>query len=233
MSSSKTFSLDTAYLPQLTSSRSMWNLWQEYQYLGEAGFDWISGSAIFGNPLTRTVLVAGSYLAWNWANYPFFVANHEAGHGARIIAMHGAPTYYWNNGGANATIFSFIGIGFAVPSNAVRQVVPALSKGQTVARPWLGVSVGQATDGTGALLGSIVAGGPAADAGLRVGDVVESIDGKPVNDSTDLVQIVNGDHVGQTLELKVRRAGKQVTVKVTVGTRPKTSATTSGGGTTP
>jgi len=138
-------------------------------------------------------------------------------------------------GGSNGNV----GIGFAVPSNDVRQVAPALAKGQTVAHPWLGVSVGASeADGTGALIGSITPGGPAAAAGLRVGDVVLSIDGKAIADSSDLVQSVNADRVGQRITIKVKRDGKEVTVTATVGTRPNTPAQTTSstggrGGVTP
>jgi len=110
--SAKTISLDSGYVPQATTNRSMWNLWQEYQYFGESGFDALNKTALFGNPVTRALLAAGSYLAWNWANYPFFVANHELGHGTRVISMRGSPTYTWNTGPGNVSIFTFIGLGF-------------------------------------------------------------------------------------------------------------------------
>src|SRR5262249_17411964 len=74
-----------------------------------------------------------------------------------------------------------VGIGFAVPSNTARQVVPVLERGDKVAHPYLGVSTGDATNGSkGAQIGTVSPGGPAEAAGLQSGDVILSIDGKPI-----------------------------------------------------
>jgi putative serine protease PepD len=64
-----------------------------------------------------------------------------------------------------------VGVGFAVPSNTVREVVPRLQRGETISRPYLGLSTGERPGG-GAAVVEAVPGGPAARAGLRPGDVV-------------------------------------------------------------
>src|SRR4051794_10741160 len=78
-----------------------------------------------------------------------------------------------------------VGIGFAVPSNTVRQIVPRLSKGQTVAHPYLGVSTTEAPPGkTGALV--TAARGPASRAGIHQGDVIVTVGGKRIEHPDDV-----------------------------------------------
>jgi putative serine protease PepD len=117
-----------------------------------------------------------------------------------------------------------VGIGFAVSSNTVRQVVPGLKLGKKIEHPWLGVSIGISTSGKGALIAKATPGGPAANAGIQAGDVIESVNGKAIADSTDLAVTVNTEKVGEKVEVKYTRGGKEQTASVTVGTRPETAA---------
>jgi putative serine protease PepD len=120
-----------------------------------------------------------------------------------------------------------VGIGFAVSSNTVRQVIPALAKGQTIARAWLGISSQPAANGTGAALTEVVSGGPAENGGLEPGDVVLSIDGKQIREFSDISRAVNNHQPGDEIDVKVRRAtsGEVQTQEVTLGTRPQTPGT--------
>jgi putative serine protease PepD len=119
-----------------------------------------------------------------------------------------------------------VGIGFAVSSNTVRQVIPALAKGQTIARAWLGITSQPAAGGTGAALTEITPGGPAERGGLQAGDVVLGIDGKQIREFSDISRAVNGHQPGDEIDVKVRRGGGQVQIqKVTLGTRPPTPIT--------
>jgi putative serine protease PepD len=102
-----------------------------------------------------------------------------------------------------------VGIGFAVPSNTVRQVLPALAAGKTVKHAWLGIQTGSASasGSGGAQVSSVATGGPADDAGLRPGDVITSIDGRPIDDPTELSTVLNGKAPGDTISLTVQRGG--------------------------
>ncbi len=114
-----------------------------------------------------------------------------------------------------------VGIGFAVSSNTVRQVIPALAKGKTIDRAWLGISSQPASGGTGAALTEVVSGGPAEQGGLAAGDVVLAIDGKEIREFSDISRAVNNHQPGDEIDVKVRRGGGQVeSQNVTLGTRP-------------
>jgi putative serine protease PepD len=120
-----------------------------------------------------------------------------------------------------------LGIGFAVPSNTVRQVVPILKKGGTIKRAYLGVQTSSpdpGRGGTGAQVASVVPSGPASRGGLQVGDIIKSIGGKRVVDSTQLSIIVSQKTPGDQVSVVVDRNGTTRTIQVTLGTRPAGTA---------
>jgi len=123
-----------------------------------------------------------------------------------------------------------VGIGFAVPSNTVRQVVPQLERGQRVRRPYLGVSTGPASSGAaGAVVRDVTSGSPAARAGLRPssapdgagGDVIVSVAGKPVRRPDDVVAAISDRSPGDRVEIEVTRDGVKRTVTVELADRPE------------
>jgi len=118
-----------------------------------------------------------------------------------------------------------LGIGFAVPANTARQVVPILEKGGTIKRAYLGVETQPTPQGTGAQIASLVPGGPAQSAALHVGDVIKSIDGKKIVDSTQLSTLVSAKTPGDQVAVVVDRGGVSRTVQVTLGTRPASTST--------
>jgi Do/DeqQ family serine protease len=124
-----------------------------------------------------------------------------------------------------------VGIGFAVPSNMARQVMDQIEKNGKVSRGYLGASLSNVTPELaphlglksgeeGAYLASIAAGGPAAKAGLQMGDVVVAIDGKPVHNSDDLTMDVINHAPGSSVSLDIVRNGQPMKINVTLGTRP-------------
>ncbi len=111
-----------------------------------------------------------------------------------------------------------VGIGFAVSANTVREVLPRLSRGERIERPFLGVA--SAPHAGGAEVGEVTPGGPADEAGLRAGDVIVSIDGRSVRDPEDVADAVSDHEPGDRVEVVVERDGTQRAIEVELGTRP-------------
>jgi putative serine protease PepD len=118
-------------------------------------------------------------------------------------------------GGGNGSV----GIGFAVPANTVRDVLPQLERGAAPEHAYLGVSTAPAQDG-GAQVGEATSGGPAAEAGIRPGDVITSVDGDRVQDPDDVAAAIEDDKPGDKVEVTVQRGGSEQTIEVTLGQRP-------------
>jgi putative serine protease PepD len=116
-----------------------------------------------------------------------------------------------------------VGIGFAVPSNTARQVVPRLKQGQTIDRPWLGVVTGRVspTSPDGAVVRSVRPGGPGQRGGLQVGDVIVGMNGRRVDDPADVSAAIRGQAPGDTVTVQVQRDGRPVTIDVELGKRPR------------
>jgi putative serine protease PepD len=113
-----------------------------------------------------------------------------------------------------------VGVGFAVPANTVREVVPRLAGGQTIDRPYLGVTT--AAGSSGVEVQAVTAGGPAERAGLRAGDVVVSVNGHEVSEPGDVTDALDGSEPGDSVEVEVERDGDRERLDVTLGTRPAT-----------
>jgi putative serine protease PepD len=111
-----------------------------------------------------------------------------------------------------------VGVGFAVPSNTVREVLPALSRGQRIDRPFLGVTTAAHPDG--AEIVSVTAGSPADDAGLAAGEVITRVDGRTVRSPDDVAQAISADKPGDTVQVELTDGAQDRTVDVQLGTRP-------------
>jgi len=153
-------------------------------------------------------------------------------------ALIGVPSQIESGSGSNS------GVGFAIPSATVSQVVPQLISAGKVERSYLGITGGTLTPDIasalklkagqqGILIASVVAGAPADKAGLKAatfdengnptaaGDIITGIDGKPVARFEDLLSYLYGStHPGQAVTLDVLRDGKELQVAVTLGTQP-------------
>ena len=108
------------------------------------------------------------------------------------------------------------GVGFAVPSNTVKSVVTDLIAGKTVEHAYLGVTVGDNASGSGAQVGTVRAGSPAAAAGLKSGDVITAVDGVTVENANQLTAAVSAHRPGDELRLTVTRNGSTVQLKATL-----------------
>ena len=109
---------------------------------------------------------------------------------------------------------------YAVPVNTVREVLAVLEESHKVIRPWLGIRGRSAP--TGVALIDVHSGGPADRAALRAGDVVEAIDGVEVRTFAGLLAEVDRRSVGDTVELRVLRAGTRGDMTVRLEERPAT-----------
>jgi serine protease Do len=113
-----------------------------------------------------------------------------------------------------------IGISFAIPSNTVKTITAQLRANGRVKRGWIGANVQDVGPAKrGALVGYLTPGGPAAGAGLKVGDVVSRIDGREVADSRAMQRVIVESGVGRALELSLVRKGQPRTVSIRVGRR--------------
>jgi len=119
-----------------------------------------------------------------------------------------------------------VGIGFAVPSNTVRQVVPRLRAGSAIRRPYLGITTSESSTGAlGAQVADVIGGGPAAAAGISVGDTVTGVGGQEITRPDDVSAAIENRRPGDKVDIKVTRGGDERTVSVTLGVRPENVTT--------
>ena len=112
------------------------------------------------------------------------------------------------------------GVGFAVPSDTVKDVVPKLIKDGKIARAYLGLSSGEQPDTPGAVVGTVNPGAPASKAGIRSGDVITSFDGKTIRNPSELSLAVLTKAPGDKVTIELKRDGDTRKVTVELGNRP-------------
>ena len=151
----------------------------------------------------------------------------------------GGPTFdvFGRVVGVNTAIFSesggSVGIGFAIPASLASGITKQLIATGHIVRGYLGVSIQTVTpdiaaseglgDRRGALVGDVTAGGPAARAGVQVGDIILSVNGHPVKSSEELSQVTANVPPGGALSLEILRNGRHLTIATRSGTRPAES----------
>jgi Do/DeqQ family serine protease len=137
--------------------------------------------------------------------------------------------------GINTAIYSrtggSMGIGFAIPVSTAKMVLEQIVKTGAVARGWIGVELQEISPALaesfklgaqrGALIAGVLRGGPADKAGIKPGDVVVEIQGKPVADPTAMLNIIAALAPGSPAKMKLKRQGQDVDATAQVGRRPK------------
>jgi len=136
--------------------------------------------------------------------------------------------------GINSAIYSrnggSMGIGFAIPVSIAQQVMEQITSNGSVTRGWIGIEAQDITpelaesfnqkNGNGSLIAGILLNSPADKAGLRPGDILVAIDGKPVTDSQSMLNIIAMLKPREKATLEVIRAGKRLKIDLVVGKRP-------------
>jgi serine protease DegQ len=137
--------------------------------------------------------------------------------------------------GINTAIFSrsggSMGIGFAIPVSTAKAVLEQIVKSGSVTRGWIGVEVQEITPTLaesfrlggqrGALIAGVLRGGPADKAGVKPGDVLVEVQGKPVADPTTMLNLIAALPPGSPAKMKLKRQGQDVDATINVGRRPK------------
>ena len=188
-----------------------------------------------GQTVTHGIVSALARTQVGITDYQFFIQTDAAinpgNSGGALVDMTGRLV------GINTAIFSRSGgsqgIGFAIPANMVRVVVAsAKNGGKAVKRPWLGARLQAVTPEiaetiglkapAGALVASVTPGSPAARAGLKLSDLIVSIDGQPVEDPNAFDYRFATRPLGGTSQIEVQRNGRPVKLTVALETAPDT-----------
>lgn len=123
------------------------------------------------------------------------------------------------------------GIGFAIPSDDALPIIKELIQNGKIVRPYIGLSGINIDDATarmnnivkGVYVMQVLQGTPAQEAGIQRGDIIVQIDGKDITTMEELNEIKNAKKIGDTITLKINRAGKEIEVKVTLASNESTS----------
>jgi Do/DeqQ family serine protease len=188
-----------------------------------------------GQTVTQGIISALARTQIGINDYGFFIQTDAAinpgNSGGALVDLSGRLV------GINSAIYSrsggSMGIGFAVPVNMVKSVIAAAKHGgATVRRPWLGAKLQSVTKDiadslgldrpVGALVASVTKGSPAADAGLRRGDLITEIDGQTIDDAGGVGFRLGVKPLGGVASITVMRDGKNLVAPVKLAPAPET-----------
>ena len=186
-----------------------------------------------GQTVTSGIVSALARTAKGVSDFSFFIQTDAAinpgNSGGALVSMDGRLV------GINTAIYSrsggSIGIGFAIPSNMVATVVEAATRGGKIVRPWIGATVQPMSSDlaqslrlkrpTGVIVNQVHPGGPAGRAGLRVGDVILSVNGREVSDRAALTFRIATLRVGERATLGALRNGRRRSVEIELVKAPE------------
>ena len=186
-----------------------------------------------GQTVTHGIVSAVARTQVGVSDYQFFIQTdasiNPGNSGGPLVDMNGKIV------GINTAIFSRSGgsqgIGFAIPSNLARQVMEQIIENGTVIRGWVGIGVKDLTEEladtlrlpkvAGALITEVVTASPADQAGIKPGDVLIAVEGKPVTDYQSTLNSISALQPGKTAMLKIVRERREIEMKVSVGKRPR------------
>ena len=187
-----------------------------------------------GQTVTSGIVSATARTAAGVSDFGFFIQTDAAinpgNSGGALVSMEGRLV------GINTAIYSrsggSIGIGFAIPSNMVATVIDGIDRYGRVVRPWLGAATQDVTAEIGASLGldrpagvivrDVWPDGPADEAGLRQGDVITAVDGRPIGDRASLSFRIATLRLGATARLSILRNGRARSLRLAVRSAPET-----------
>jgi len=189
-----------------------------------------------GQTVTHGIVSALARTQVGISDYRFFIQTDAAinpgNSGGALVDLNGRlvgiPSEIYSRSGGS------IGIGFAIPVSMVKFIVAQAKNGGTVKRPWLGASLQPMTSElaeslglrrpVGALVASVYAGGPAAKAGLKVGDVILGLDGVETEDADGFGYRFSTKPLGTTTQLNIQRDGVRSAIDLALVAAPETPA---------
>ena len=140
--------------------------------------------------------------------------------------------------GINSAIYSrsggSMGIGFAIPVSLTQQVMEQIVRQGSVTRGWIGIEAQDITpelaesfklkEVRGALIAGVMRGGPADKAGIKPGDILMEVNGSPVMDSSDMLNLISGLKPGAPATVKIVRNQAEQKLTISIGKRPRLQA---------
>lgn len=189
-----------------------------------------------GQTVTQGIVSALARTQVGVADYRFFIQTDAAinpgNSGGALVDLQGrlvgVPSAIFSKSGGS------IGIGFAIPASIVRFVVDQARSGNTVRRPWLGATLEGVTADVaeslgltrpqGVLVAGLVPGGPAAQAGLRVGDLLLTVDGHEIEDPDGFGYRFGNRPLGGSVKVEMRRGRSPGVVEIAATAAPETVA---------
>ena len=189
-----------------------------------------------GQTVTSGIVSALARTQVGVSDYQFFIQTDAAinpgNSGGALVDMSGELV------GINTAIFSrtggSIGIGFAIPANMVKTVVESAEQGSKVKRPWTGVELQDVTAEIakslglarpeGALIVSLHSKSPLLQAGLKRGDVILALDGKPIENAKEFSYRIATSAIGSSTIVEYQRAGSRMEARAELIEAPETKA---------